>query len=546
MAITRLPSSALSLPLPQEIGLSPRFSSFRTFTSDNRSTNQFDIAKSLALSPHRFRGLCMPPGGGKSVTLISSSLIAAPSRTLYLTVNKSLQSQLITEHSDSDSGVRFFSLTGHSSYPCMRNRLGVGTGRGIETDHDSECLEGPNCKYWQDVRASLTYSHVVSNIANWVSIAKVGHADRFGKFDYLILDEAHNLESVLCDLLKVEIDEWRIESLLEMSIPSVSDSLAEWANWGRNAAYNCECLIEEAKKSEDSRLVKKLSNLLSSLEIIGRIAYDWVIQKLPYPRLGASLTPVFASEYVEEYLFRGIDDIILSSATLTVDDFSYLGIEKDQFSLQDIDTGFDPIYRPIYYWPTCAIDYNTSEGEIRQVINRVDRVIESRAKLGWKGLIHSIAYRHSKVIADHSRVRERLLTHNKDNFRSVLDQWLSSTQPNVIVSPIMQEGVDLAHDLCRYQIIWKNPTLDSRDPLVEARKKRDKKYPLYIAGKKLQQMVGRNYRGNGDAGETFIFDLHYGNWMQKSIEWPKYHKRAWRTVRDLPVPVRIPERKGAL
>ncbi len=538
--ITRKLSTSTLLS-PQEIGLSSRFSSFRSFSSpDNSSpsTNQYEIARQLAFSSFRFRGLCMPPGGGKSVVLVSSSLLSSPSRTLYLTVNKSLQNQLIEEHSDSDSGVRFFSLTGHSSYPCMKRRIGGLDFSSSASLDESECLDGPNCQYWKDVRESLSYPYVVTNIANWISIAKVGHQDRFGKFDYLILDEAHNLEEVLCSLLKIEVDSQKVDSLIGIRIPSVTDPLSIWSTWARDTISHCEYEIQLATEQGEKRKVKRLNSLLSDLLIVSDIKKDWIILPLAYPKRGASLTPVFASEYAERYLFRGIEDVILSSATLTKDDFRYLGINQKSFSLQDIDTGFDHRFRPFYYWPTVAVDYQMVEGQIRQLMNRIDRVIRSRSSLGWKGLIHSISYKHSKTIEQYSSCD--LLTHNKDNFRSVLDNWLQSEEPDLIVSPVMQEGVDLKGDLCRYQIIFKNPTVDSRDPLVEARTKRDKKYRLYVAGKKIQQMVGRVYRGEKDAGETFIFDLHYGNWMQKAIEWPSYHKRAWKRISELPEPIKIP------
>lgn len=519
-------STVNSLVIPSDIGLSPStFPSFRVFEGQS----QFDIASDIGLSAKRFRGLCAPPGSGKSIINVSSSLIASPKRTLYLTVNKSLQSQLINEHSSSDSGVSFFSLQGHSSYPCMSQRSAYGYKFGSGFD-----CQDPNCQYWQDVRASLKHNYIVSNIANWISIAKVGNAARFGLFDYLILDEAHNLESVLCSQLAVIISESEIRNTLGLRIPSVSDSIHIWSEWAKVAIPIClreMSRLEELRQFQD---VKSLNRLLSDLEMVANSTPNWVVQSKNNNQV--LLTPVFASEYSEKFLFRGIPNIVLSSATLTRDDFEYLGVE-DNFTLLDIDPGFDPDKRPFYYWPTCAIDYNTSEGQLRQVVNRIDRIIESRSGIGWKGLIHSISYDHGKKIARFSD--SRLILHNKDNFRSMLNGWISSSSPDVMVSPIMFEGLDLKGDLCRYQIIYKVPTLDSRDPITEARKKRSKKYPYYVAGKRIQQAVGRVFRGDGDAGETFILDLHWGRWMQGAIEWPKYFKRACKVIKSLPEPIKI-------
>lgn len=522
------------IPSPLDYGLPSHFTSFRQFDG----INQFEISRDLALSEHRFRGLCAPPGAGKSAINVASSRILDASRTLYLTVNKSLQTQLVNEYSSSDT--EFFNLVGHSSYPCMKNNSSHNLPM-FDNDEVSECSAGPNCGYRRDVRRSLNYSHVSTNIANWVSIAKVGDPTRFGDFDYLILDEAHNLESILCGLLSLKFYERVIFDLLSINLPKMPAGISIWVSWGQEALDKCERELsissrEDERKGRVSSLTRKLSKLYKDLLMLSEISPStvWVEQQISYPK-GVSLTPAFASDYAEEYLFRGIKDIILSSATLGEEDFSYLGLGKNDYKLFDIDTGFDPARRPFYYYPTTTIDYRSTEGQIRQVINRMDNITDSRFALGWKGLIHSISYAHSEAIC--TRSRHKIISHRKDNAGEIISNWINSSGPSLISSPIMTEGVDLKGDLARFQFIWKVPTPDGRDPIIAARKKRNPKYPYYLAGKTLQQAVGRVNRGESDYGESYIFDKNWGNWMAGAISCPRYFKRAWKTIYNIPEPL---------
>lgn len=524
---------------PLDLGLPAKFTSFREFKG---GLSQFEIAKRLALSPKRFRGNCAPPGAGKSLVNLSASRILDSSRTLYLTVNKSLQFQLLSDCEGLGSQIRMFNLVGHSAYPCMRGgmRGSRSSAQGAMDFGLDRCTAGPQCAYWQDVKRSLSYPFVTTNIANWVSIAKVGDADRFGKFDFIILDEAHNLEFLLCSLLSLKFYERTIFELIERRVPegAEGENLEEWIRWAKECVPICKRLLEESESEDEefnsgiSSLTLRLRQLLQDLTTLSEITNEWVIEPFTYPSRGVTITPVFASEYAEKYLFRGIPEVLLSSATLTSQDFEYLGVDSSLFDLIEVNTGFDPARRPFYYWPTTKVDFKMVEGQIRQVINRMDRIIDSRLKRGWKGLIHSVSYDHAELIARYSR--HDIITHKSREAREVIDRWIADPSPSIIASPVMAEGVDLTGDLARFQFIWKVPTPFSGDPIIAARKRRDKKYPLYLAAKSIQQMAGRVNRGEKDFGETFILDKHWGNWMSSAVPYPQSFSSTWKVISDVP------------
>lgn len=515
---------------PVDLGLPPKFTEFRSYPG----FSQWKTASDIAASEKRISGVCAPPGCGKSVLNMTASRILDVPRTLYLTVNKPLQNQLMADFADSE--IRLFNLVGHSAYPCT-DRYFSDTDDLISV----ECAEGrETCPYWKDVETSLSRTHVCSNIANWVSVAKAGDPDRFGKFDLLILDEAHNLESLLCGLLSIKFSRRSVYDLIQWNLPE-SLEISEWITWAKDGLHLCERALTQSRRNDklegrgiESQHTKKLKRLLQNMETIADIEDEWVVETISS---GAQLTPVFASNYAEKYLFRGIERVLLSSATLTTMDLQYLGLESDMFDLFDIESGFAAERRPFIYWPTVPIDWQMVEGQFRQVMNRIDKLIDVNSALGYRGVIHSRSYDYAERIVSGSR--HNLISHNSRNAQTIIQGWLKSEGPSTIVSPIMTEGIDLKDDLARYQIIWKVPMDDSRNPLTAARKKRDKRYTLYLAGKTIQQITGRVCRSFKDFGLTAILDKHWGNWMQNSIPWPKSFRQSWRTVRDVPEPIRF-------
>jgi ATP-dependent DNA helicase DinG len=520
---------------PSDLGFPAKFANFRSYPGYSQWQTASDMASAASDFGFRFIGNCSPVGSGKSLCQLTTARILDSGRTLYLTINKSLQNQLVSDFGDSASSLGMYNLTGHSSYPCAI--------RSMHSDTDAissiECTDRENCGYWRDVRESLTHDLVTSNFANWISIARAGDPDRFGHFSTLILDEAHNLESVLCDLLAVRFSRRSTYELIKRNLPQNGEPLPVWIEWASEcssvafqALSNSRQRDRDESNGRESIDTKRLGQLLRDLLTVSAITDEWAVEPKPY---GAQLTPAFAENYAEDYLFRGIPTVILSSATITPEDFAYLGIPDPNFKLFDIQSGFPPERRPFYYWPKTPIDYNSVEGQLIQTVNRYDQIIEPRLELGWKCLIHSVSYYHAQTIAKLSR--HPILTHSKSNAQSVIRDWMSNPKPQVLASPVMSEGVDLAHDLCRCQFIWKIPIPYSGDPLISIRKKRRPKYTLYLAAKTMQQMYGRVMRAGLDFGETWITDSNWGKYMRRSVQWPVSFRSAWKTIDRLPDPL---------
>jgi Rad3-related DNA helicase len=109
-----------------------------------------------------------------------------------------------------------------------------------------------------------------------------------------------------------------------------------------------------------------------------------------------------------------------------------------------------------------------------------------------------------------------LLTHNSENRDAILAEHVKSSEPTVLVSPSMTEGVDLKGDLSRFQIVCKVPYPSLGDKLVRKRMNKWKWwYPLQTA-KTIIQAIGRSVRSSEDYAITYILDSDWERFFSRN------------------------------
>ena len=86
-----------------------------------------------------------------------------------------------------------------------------------------------------------------------------------------------------------------------------------------------------------------------------------------------------------------------------------------------------------------------------------------------------------------------------------------------MVSPSMQEGVDLRDDLSRFQILCKVPFPYLGDKLIKKRMYKWKWWYDYETTKTIVQSVGRSVRNESDFAVTYILDEDWHRFASKNI-----------------------------
>lgn len=539
--------------LPSDFGFPPKFESFRP--------DQERIAIDMLTSDMRFSWLDAPTGAGKSIINIFLYKLLGVKRCLYVVGTKGLQHQVMAEFSE--MGV--VDVRGQSNYRCIALDGELRAyGRSGGTCDEGPCKVGifcpmrkeGGCSYYDARDLAAGADIVVTNYAYWLTLGRHSEPDTLGEFDLLILDEAHSAPDWLADFCSVYLDEKEVKTLLGLRLPPIDEGMSVWVDWASTAIVIAQDrqrtirgLLDLGKdRKSNTRALLRLGEIISGLSDIANahtwrrretpikmvkmpgVQTDWVAERRPH---GIMFSPVWAQAYAEQYLFRGIPRIVLSSATLMPAVGRYLGVPKRNADWHEITSGFDPSRRPIIYIPTTRVDRNMVEGQVRQWMNRIDRIIDGR--LHWKGIIFTRSYNRAQLIYERSRHKDIMIVHTSKDTRDAVARFKHAKAPCILVSPAIEEGFDFPYDQCRYQIVSKIPFIDSRSPIIKERKRTDKDYPNYVAALSLVQECGRGMRAADDYCETFIIDDHW-QWFRRAARFPKWFAQAWQERASIPAP----------
>lgn len=550
---------------PVDIGLPPQFTSFRA--------EQEDIALSIASSDKRFILLSAATGLGKSLIYMAASRLL-DARTLVLTGTKGLQQQLSADFAP----IGLTDIRGQNNYRCVAVDEGEALsdyGKPGTTCNDGPCHSGifcsfkptpaepdaEGCTYYDAVAQAREAQLVVTNYSYWMTINRYGDPMALGKFDLLVLDEAHSVPDELADFCAIRLDRDEVRTLIEMKLPPTDEGADAWTGWASSALLVTRERYIEARrellsiggdKRKAGKLLRRLTDLGRGLKELATAhawrrsepghpdvwlpgaATDWIAEKTA---TGVLFSPVWAHAYAEEYLFKHVPRVVLTSAVLQRKVAQYVGIDDAAMEFREFESTFDCARRPLIYIPTTRIDRNMTEGQTRQWISRIDAIIDTR--LDRKGIIHAISYDRARTIVERSRHCSIMLTHSSRTTRETVEEFKGAKAPCVLVSPSLEEGYDFPGSACRFQILAKVPFIDGRSPIVQARARSDKEYLNYLTVMRMIQQVGRGVRASDDWCEAFIIDDHWGDWFRGASKhlFPAWFKAAWRTMNEIPAPL---------
>ena len=134
---------------------------------------------------------------------------------------------------------------------------------------------------------------------------------------------------------------------------------------------------------------------------------------------------------------------------------------------------------------------------------------------GEKGIIHAHSYKIANYIKRNIRDK-RILIHDSTNREQVLKKHMRGTEPTVLLSPSMTEGVDLVDDASRFQIICKIPYPYLGDKLVKKRMNKWKWWYSLQTTKTIVQSVGRSIRSENDFAVTYILDSDFSKFYYRN------------------------------
>lgn len=401
---------------------------------------------------------------------------------------------------------------------------------------------GDGCLYFDDVRAANRSKLLVTNYAYWMT--KQGQVDKdgmrgLGRFEMLVLDEAHNSVDELCAHLSVELARADVESILAREFPSF-ETMEEWKEWAAPLAISTADGVGDLRMDMRDGLVpwregiyrlRALERLARNLYQIANAQGEWVVEigrMGTFKKLTAKFDPVWPGPYAEGHLFFGIPRVILTSATIRPKTLELLGISAKDIDFVEFPSVFPVSRRPVIGVRNIRVDSRTGSGAMRMWVAKIDDLIRDR--LDRKGIIHTVSYDRAKYLVRYSEFSDLMLLHETRTVRDVVELFKCGPPPLVLVSPSMATGFDFPDAEARYQIIAKIPFPDARNKIMAARAATDKTYASYVTMQQLVQACGRGNRSAEDWCENLVVDDHFSwfapknrkfapHWFMDAIRW---------------------------
>lgn len=384
----------------------------------------------------------------------------------------------------------------------------------------------------------------------------------------LIVDECHSLDDVVSDFISIKITESLVKRLkftreydIVKALSKVK-SILEYVSFLRyfqNEILQTISTIDASmiggRDITSDKRDLKISNLTGTIntdvkmmQIISDLKqyqikidvflkeydlnpHNWVLEsnyneKTKQKEL--SLEPIWATEYLDQYVWSKYDLVILMSGTILDKNlFSELnGLDIDKTVYYSTSSPFPVENRKIFYIPLGKMSYQNKEETFKNYVPYVHKILKKYE--GLKGLIHTNSFELSNWI-QRDIENPRLMFHSSADRDDKLREHMETKDPLVFVSPSVGTGVSFDHEKSRFQVIAKIPYPSLASQKNKLRQKNNPEWYSWKTVCDLMQMCGRSIRSKTDYADTIILDgsfsdiLKYSSkylptWFQDSIQ----------------------------
>lgn len=479
-----------------------------------------------------------PTGFGKSLSAVCTG--ASGDRFTYLVSSKQLQNQL--QHDFPEMAV----MKGRNNYPCLK----IPGAKCDECVHSkaTPCDKKRDCIYEVQKKWVLNSKYRLLNYHYF--LFETNFVGKFSDQPMVICDEGDLLEGLLAGFVSLTIP-GRMVRQLNINPPkylttSSEFSVDNWRDWARDVYQVAKGRADELEErvdnghagADESKELKSLKSIaFQSRVFIDNVDKTWIFEaRKPYKNSYGPPTLTFkptwiSEELSEQFFFRHGDKFVLMSATFPPSQIlgKLLGRPPGDFDYYQAPSSFPVSNRPVFLNPVADLTKKKMDKNPDMLDKVLDEVLNLAAKhLDEKGVVHTVSYKITQAIMDQGL--DRFITHNSSNREEIIDEFIHSDRPLILVSPSSDRGIDLPDDLCRW-IVWvKAPFLSLGDKLTAKRTFSGQIGGLWYKSLTAQTIVqgcGRGVRHREDYCVTYCLDQQiYNLILQKGVLFPEYFREA--------------------
>ncbi len=384
-----------------------------------------------------------------------------------------------------------------------------------------------NCTYKNEKIRFLASTESLTNFSYFLTGAT--YTETIPPRTLLVADEAHNIDGELCKFIEITVSERFTETALKLEIPKITTQKQAY-DWIRleylphlkvHIAHYEQTIeklnLKDKIETEFVKIAKQLDMLEKHCAKIQQFIslYDeenWVFSLHEGDgetnQRKFEFKPVDVSPYAEQMFFKNGQYVLMMSATIiNPAGFSrMLGVSEDTMKYMSVLSPFPVENHPVFAFPVAKMSASTIDGDLPKLVEAIKSILIQHPE--EKGIIHTHSYKVASYIRKHIR-NKRLIFHESEDRVKKLEEHIKSKEPTVIVSPSMQEGVDLKDDLSRFQIICKVPYPYLGDKIVKKRMHRWNWWYSFETAKTIVQSLGRSIRTENDHAVSYILDADW-------------------------------------
>ena len=413
----------------------------------------------------------------------------------------------------------------------------------------------PFCPYIRALKRALKHDHVISNY-DYLYIAG-NYAGILPERELLILDEAHNLEKKIMQLItetlnrktiyrdyNIDIFDGIIDhgmTLKDISEPKywigicdklISTISSRLNNYIENeySGIDNTTLLKESLENDD--VVKNYKKDIEKYEKLIKSLRDekWIIE-LPTKKdikadksylsnakvkgLIVQFKPLTISDYSENLFHFGDIRLFMTGTLGSKDKFcNWLGIDPNETYYIYQKSPFPVEHRPIirdYAGKMSGKNKRTNEPNWKneEALIKIHDILEEHHD--EKGVIHVSSNAQAWYIRNelNQYLRRPLqVAYGKSREESIrkFEEWDGNM---VLIGAGIKDGVDFKGDKCRFQILFKMPFPNLGGAQVNIRKRYDLVWYIYQTVMPLMQAYGRGIRDETDYCKTYVLDQDF-------------------------------------
>lgn len=496
------------------------------FPYDNPRPGQYEALEHINEAFESYPYVILDAGTGFGKSSVAFSLANAYRKEEYmlsyiLTATKQLQTQYLDNISSFNFDIDYQVGMGRSNYTCMMNNepCNYGDCKLKETTDRNRCfygLQNPEtldhggCEYWAAKQAAVTSDVAIMNYD--VLLIDSMYVNHYGLRDFMVCDEAHNIESKLMSHVSITLSERTLQKRLGIYFKESDfkqQDVEYWIDFIKDLIHNCRGKIESAnalglKVYQVEEIQTFMKGLEWKLNELMKYKDYWVVNADEFYRK-IELKPIKVSKYSDFLLGAARKAMFMSGSFIDHNQFCHdLGIDSDEVYYYKAKSSFDmKTNNPIYRRLAGSMGYKFKGKTLPKTIPILHSIFNENE--GKKGLIHCNSKEFANYIMNNIN-DSRLLSYSSSKEKTSAIEYFKESEDLIMVSYSMTEGVDLPYDGIRFQVFYKIPYLSLADNQIKARLRVDPNWYNVKTMQTLLQAWGRGMRADDDYCRNYIID----------------------------------------